>query len=293
MICWLEFLKIRRKQRTPSSSVPRKKVEAIVHSTSRKPKNWMMHSFGTMTNFHRKATLALLLLVIVPSAWCWSSSTTTTRRQWFLGVASGLATSSAAHAACLPGDLSKDCIGVYKVPIDDNSLRYFGTPEALKKFAPDLNFVPPIPPPKNVAQAWEILNAQRLAADDIQQVVSAGRLEEAGIKILNLVPKVTSSGRFIVQTILNENESSSETASSPKLSAIQELQLSKLQEQFSMVLALWGQCDVEMGQGLRGEMGVSAVAQLQLLESLRDATVAFDDFLASASSSSWAPKKSS
>ena len=48
------------------------------------------------------------------------------------------------NAACLQGDLRKECIGVYKVPIDDAIKSYISTPEALTKFAPDLKFVDPI-----------------------------------------------------------------------------------------------------------------------------------------------------
>ena len=92
-----------------------------------------------------------------------------------------------AHAACLSGDLSPSCIGVYKVPMDDRILPYVNTPEALSKFAPDLNYVPPIQSPDSVSQALEILATQQLAAQDIANVVSAGKLEEAGIKILNLL----------------------------------------------------------------------------------------------------------
>jgi hypothetical protein len=201
-------------------------------------------------------------------------------------MGSGMAiTSSNANAACLPGDLSTDCIGVYKVPIDDASLKYFGTPEALKRFAPDLRYVPPIVSPDSYAQAWDILQTQRLAADDIQQVVSAGRLEEAGIKVLNLVPKVTSSGRVVMNTIENELTKQQQQDGGSG-GVIREMRINRLQEQFSMVVALWGELDVTIGQGLRGDMGVSAVAQLQILSSLRDAIAALDDFLATASSSS-------
>lgn len=202
-------------------------------------------------------------------------SCSTTRRELLQHVCclGGLfASASAVEAACLPGDLSTDCIGVYKVPIDDNILPYVGTPEALKKFAPDLRYVPPIQSPTVFSAALEKLETQRIAADDIQQVVLAGRLEEAGIKVLNLMPKVTSSGKFIVNIIqegLNPNES-----------PIDEMKLTRIQDQLNMVIGLWGECDVMIGQGMRGQLGVSAVAQLQILPSLREATGALDDFLA-------------
>jgi hypothetical protein len=203
-----------------------------------------------------------------------TTKTTTTRRQWFQQTiffgAAAITTPTASNAACLPGDLSKECIGVYKVPIDDAILPYVGTPEALSKFAPDINYVPPVSTPKAPKEAWEVFQAQRSAADDIQTVVASGRLEEAGIKVLNLVPKVTASGRVIVTSM-----------DLPK-SVVNDIRMERLQEQLDLALGLWGECDVMIGQGLRGDMGVSAVAQLQILTSLKEATAALDDFLASA-----------
>jgi hypothetical protein len=180
---------------------------------------------------------------------------------------------TAAEAACLPGDLSVECIGVYKVPMDDNILPYVGTPEALKQWAPDLKFVPPIQPPSSFKAALEILETQRIAAGDIQQVVLEGRLEEAGMKVLNLMPKITSAGRLIVFTI--------EQGLGPNKSVVDEIKLTRIQDQLNMVIGLWGGCDVEIGQGMRGQLGVSAVAQLQILPSLREATAELDDLLAS------------
>ncbi|KAG7354713.1 hypothetical protein IV203_004069 [Nitzschia inconspicua] len=173
-------------------------------------------------------------------------------------------------AACLQGDLRPECIGVYKVPMDDAVLPFIGSKEALKRFAPDLEYVPPISSPKSIPIALEILETQQLAANDIKDVVSAGRLEEAGIKILNLIPKVTSSGRYILSTLQSRTTASS---------TIDELKISMLENQLNDMIALFGECDVVIGQGLRGQMGVSAVAQLTILSSLRDASSALDDFL--------------
>jgi hypothetical protein len=181
-----------------------------------------------------------------------------------------------ALAACLPGDLSKECIGVYKVPIDDSILPYVGTPEALKRFAPDLNYVPPTARPTSVSQAMAWLSAQRLAATDIREVVAAGRLEEAGIKVLNLLPKVNTAGGFLVETLRRSAFSSSTT------SAISQLRVQQVEDQYSLMIGLWGETDVMIGQGIRGDMGVSAVAQLNILKNIQEATIAMDDFLSTA-----------
>ena len=70
------------------------------------------------------------------------------RRAFFFGAFSILSTTAlltfnpnSANAACLPGDIRSECIGIYKLPLDDGVLKYVETEEMLKKFAPDLNWV--------------------------------------------------------------------------------------------------------------------------------------------------------
>jgi hypothetical protein len=224
-------------------------------------------------------------IVSIPSS---SISSSSTRRQFMVQslIVTGVATTTTttvASAACLPGDdLSKECIGVYKMPIDDAVLPYVNTPEALKKFAPDLKWVAPISVPESVERAMESLETQRLAAQDIKSVVAAGRLEEAGMKVLNLIPRVTTAGRRIL--VSRQQQLSSVTV-------IEELQTTKLQDQLDMVLGYWGKCDVEIGQALRGKMGVSAVAQILVLSSLRDAMDALDDFVILSSATLKLPNK--
>ena len=246
---------------------------------------------------YKLAFVVLLILNRSGGCECWSSShnnnqhhknglllvSANSRRRFLVNTMGSaatffLCTSQPAKSACLPGDERPDCIGVYKVPIDPAILPYVETPEALGKFAPDINYVPPIQPPKSFQQAVEVLQTQRLAADDIVSVISAGRLEEAGIKVLNLLPKVTSAGKLVVDTLQGEINSKPPSGSSSD-TIITELRLSKLEQEFQLVVALWNEADLVIGQGLRGELGVSAVAQLQILSSLRDAIAATDDFL--------------
>ena len=143
--------------------------------------------------------------------------------------------------------------------------------EALQQNAPDVKYVPPISRPKSYMEALEILQAQRKAADDISNVVAAGRLEEAGIKLLNLIPKVTVAGQVILDSIMSlvvANDS------------ISQLRQSQLEAKYSQLIAVLGQCDISMGQGLRGQLGVSAVAQLNIMSELKEAINVYDDFLA-------------
>jgi hypothetical protein len=177
-----------------------------------------------------------------------------------------------ARAACLPGDLSPDCIGVYKIPLQDAlSSTTLNTPDALSKNAPDVNYINVQSPPKSVRVAKDMLLAQRAAADDIRQVVQDGKLQEAGIKVLNLIPKITGAGITIQQQV----QSTFPVADS----GANQVRVMKFQQQLQELITQWSQIDVEIGQALRGQMGVSAVAQIQILGSLKDATAAFDDFL--------------
>ena len=70
-----------------------------------------------------------------------------------------LSSSKSSNAACLPGDVSPDCIGVYKLPLDDAVSSYIDTPEHLAKNAPDLRWVPMPEYPKSVSQS---MNSFRL-----------------------------------------------------------------------------------------------------------------------------------
>jgi hypothetical protein len=238
------------------------------------------------SKIHCFIALSLFLLSRTRHVVPWSMSAHTTRRKVLENTIAGMTTAvihtsmfwlvspRLVSAACLQGDLRPECIGVYKVPMDDEVLPYVGTPEALKRFAPDLEYVPPISSPASLSSAMEILKTQQLAANDIKDVVSAGRLEEAGIKLLNLIPRVTSSGRYVLSTFQARTMSNN---------AIDELKVGMLENQLNLLMGLFGDCDVVIGQGLRGEMGVSAVAQLTILSSLNDASNALDDFLVLAS----------
>ena len=193
------------------------------------------------------------------------------RRRVFLLLSTGsgmLYITKNSNAACLPGDLTPSCIGVYKVPIDDNIKQMVATKEALQKYAPGINFVPPIPSPTSFRSAYEALLTQRLAADDIVNVVSAGRLEEAGIKVLNLIPRLTVSGRVLVNYETSTTKSTQES-----------IQQQYLQNLLETTEVAWKNVDIMIGQGIRGDMGVSAVAQLQILSEMREAIASLDEFV--------------
>jgi hypothetical protein len=199
---------------------------------------------------------------------------TVDRRTWLRGVSRiGLmGICDAVNAACLPGDLSPSCIGVYKVPIDETMNDMISTKEALQKYAPTLNYVPPVPRLTTPKSAWNALVAQRQAANDIVTVISAGRLEEAGIKVLNLIPRLTVAGRILVEHLAVGPPSSS--------SSVASLRHQQLQNRLDAAVVAWNDVDILIGQGIRGDLGVSAVAQLRILSELQDAIAILDDFIA-------------
>jgi hypothetical protein len=197
------------------------------------------------------------------------------RRTWLRGVTTSIGwmgICDAASAACLPGDLSPSCIGVYKVPMDESINDMISTKEALQKYAPTLNYVPPVPRLTTPKSARDAILAQRQAADDIVTVVSAGRLEEAGIKVLNLIPRVTVAGRILVENVPVDLLASS--------SSVVSLRRQQLQNGLDAAIVAWNDVDILIGQGIRGDLGVSAVAQIRILSELQDAIAGLDDFMA-------------
>jgi len=211
-------------------------------------------------------------------------------RTALLTAATAAAVPSSANAACLQGDTRPVCIGIYKVPLDENVLPYISTPEKLHEFAPDMNYVPPIEYPKSFESAMSVLKTQRLAADDVRQQVMAGKLEDAGVRVLGLIPQVTSSCQRVFSELQISIKTKGLVASRPKPEeltdseeTVETLAIEMAENQMFDVTGCWGDCDVTIGQGIRGELGGLTVAQLTILSSLRDATRAMDDFIVTAS----------
>jgi len=215
-----------------------------------------------------------------------------------------------AEAACIQGDLRPECIGVYKVPMDDTIKQFIGSPELIAENAPDLKYVDPLPRPKSIQEAIRILKEQKVIANsDIKTYVSQGKLEAAGTLLLDALPRINISGRYVLEEVEsriekkasannanantnannnNSNESTTATSATTvaaatsavsSADAIDELKITMIENQYDLMNGYWGETDIVIGQGLRGELGVSAVAQLTILSTLLDATCALDDFL--------------
>jgi hypothetical protein len=186
-------------------------------------------------------------------------------RRDVLAICLGAVTSSplcsrrAADATCLSGDAAPDCIGVYKEPIpptgetgDDLQMSY----GLLRPQKPA--FV--VTTPKSFDEAVQMLKDQRLAMDDIEGLVTVGKLEEAGVHLLRVLPKITVAGRLVVASVQMET---------PQISVT-----------LTQAEKLAGSVDIKISQGMRGVLGVSAVAQLTILSELSEVKAALDNLIA-------------
>ena len=213
-----------------------------------------------------------------PSSPSSSSSSPSSRRKLLeimisrsiLGLSATLATTTcltpqSSHAACLPGDTSTDCIGVYKVPIDDNIKNMISTPEQLAKFAPDLRYVPPIQYPKNYKEAKEEILSLKNNVNELTSIVSKGDLTNAGIEILRIVPRITVSGKVVIVGLGNDEKLSMKAYRSDVA--------------YNQLLASLGAVDIMIGQSIAGQLGSITAAQIQILEELRNANESYDELV--------------
>jgi len=125
-----------------------------------------------------------------------------------------------------------------------------------------------------------------LLKTDVRDEVLAGRLERAGVALLRLAPEAVSAARTIVAIAARQQQQSSPSSSS---SSVQLLASSKLASLLEAVEQRLGSVDVAIGQGMRGQMGVSAAAQLQVLQELDEVQAALDDFVEYAEKNVFAP----
>ncbi len=202
------------------------------------------------------------------------------------------------RAACLYGDTSPDCIGVYKVHIDDEFLPFMDTPEKLKSFAPDVRWVQPTPYPKSYQEAVTMIKDMRAQCEGLNDIVLKGELEEAGVSLLDIIPKVTVSGRVILETLQRlsqnaEQPAATATASTSTLVTTTSKARERLRrplDNASMksyraesahveLLATLGQCDVLIGQARAGQLGALTLAQIHILADIREALEHFDEML--------------
>ena len=189
----------------------------------------------------------------------------------FITVMSGVQCNpSQAHAACLSGDTSEDCIGVYKVPIDDEILPYIDTKEKLLRYAPDVKWLPPIKSPETIDEAKRTITEDyKKCKDQIESLIIRGDLVSAGKLVLEVMPRVTVSGQLIADDLFEKEKGSSEKS----------LKYLRLEAAFDELVIALGQFDVTLGQGLRGELGGITVTQLAILPDAKELLTKFSDFV--------------
>lgn len=215
-----------------------------------------------------------------------------------------------ARGACLSGDIRPDCIGVYKLPFDSAESPYVATPEKLKVYAPDLLWVPPVEYPSSYGDALVQLRGQRQLLDEARDFVARGEIENAGLAFLEMIPKVGAAGTVIMRnfvmasnkernaamkkmmnddatstttTIRSSNSSSNNNndgnpSSTPEATAL-EMKAYRIEYSLDELRGYMGETDVLIGQGLRGQLGVSAPAQIEILSSISDCRKEFDNLL--------------
>lgn len=207
---------------------------------------------------------------------------------------SSILLSTNANAACLSGDIRAKCIGVYKLPIDAAESKYVETPEMLKMYAPDLEWVEPVPYPGSYADALAQLKNQRQQLDTSQALIAKGSIEEAGLVLLDVTPKVKAAGIVIIKSFGNASNKERNAAMKRKDTVIMnndgnpssttkattlEIRAYRIDDALNELMGTLGETDVLMGQALRGELGVSAPAQIQILSTLKDCMREFDNLL--------------
>jgi len=211
-----------------------------------------------------------------------------------------LTKAESARAACLSGDIRAECIGIYKLPIDALESPYIDTPEKLKVYAPDLQWVPPQPIPSTYANALDQLREQRRQLDAAQELIANGDMEKAGLVLLGIIPKVTVAGSVILKAFSGESnkernlamkrrnkkdkdenggiDNDGNPSSTPKATAL-EMKAYRIEYALNELLGYLGETDVLIGQGLRGDLGVSAPAQIEILSNFPFCRKEFDNLI--------------
>lgn len=170
-----------------------------------------------------------------------------------------------SKAACLSGDTSSDCIGVYKLPLDDDVNIYIDTPEHLAKMAPDLRWVPMTEYPKSYKAAKEELVELQANLKNVTPLVLKGDFTAAGILLLAINPRVTVAGRIVLRALENNTDLS--------------MRAMRTENAFFELLASLGAADIVIGQALNGSLGSITMSQIQILDDVRNADQEFKELM--------------
>lgn len=137
------------------------------------------------------------------------------------------------------------------------------------------------------------IEQQRGQLDTCKDFILKGDLNQGGLVLLDVVPKISAAGKVILKGFGNalnkernlevkrsksNNMDIGAVNNSDKSTTI-DMKAYRFEYALNEVLGYLGETDVLIGQGLRGQLGVSAPAQIQILSSLDDARREFDEML--------------
>lgn len=113
--------------------------------------------------------------------------------------------------------------------------------------------------------AKEELTALHSNLNGVNGMILKGDFTGAGIELLAMAPRVTLTGRTIIQTLQSNNEFS--------------MKAMRVENAHIELMAALGSCDIVIGQALNGRLGSTTMAQIQILEDIRDADQGFKELL--------------
>lgn len=135
-----------------------------------------------------------------------------------------------------------------------------------------IDFVPASPSFSGTYQdGIEIMYAQRLAVDDIANVIADGNMDEAGFKVMQLSAQTRMAGKIILDTF-QENI--------PAGDSILLLRFLSCQRKLAMLLDLCDDCDISLQSPRRGKAGATTSEEIKSLSTVEETKSAYDDFLA-------------
>jgi hypothetical protein len=106
--------------------------------------------------------------------------------------------------------------------------------------------------------------------------ITKGELEAAGQKLLGIIPRATVCSRVILLALEQQSTSTTTTNNNNGSKGTANLRVEAFLTDFAPKLS---QCDIMIGQGIRGEMGSITFAQIQVLESLKDSLNDYNEIL--------------
>ena len=140
-----------------------------------------------------------------------------------------------------------------------------------------IEFVPASPFYSGTYQdAVEIMYTQRIAVDNIANVIQDGNIDEAGFKVMQLNAQTKAAGKIILDSYQQHI--------SGKGDNIILLRFLSCQKKFAILLDLCDECSDALQNTLKGKLGATAAAQIKSSKVVDEIKSAYDDFLMDAKS---------